>query len=69
MCCGHESGHGGKHRGHHDGDSCACGVHFRFGPAFWTEKEKITWLEEYLEDLQAEAKSIKERIAAQKGEE
>jgi hypothetical protein len=69
MCCGHESHHGGGHRGHHHGGSCACDGHADIGPCFWTKKEKIAWLEEYLKDFQDEVKSIEERIAALKGEE
>ena len=68
MCCGNKSHHSGRHRGCHHSDSCACGGHACIGPCFWSKKEKIAWLEEYLEDLQAEAKSIQERIAALKGE-
>jgi hypothetical protein len=68
MCCGSESHHGGWHRGHHHGGSCCCGGPFRFGPRFWTKKEKIAWLEEYLEGLREEAKAVDERIAALKGE-
>ncbi len=68
MCCEPESHHGGRHWRHHHGDSCGCGGHFRFGPRFWTKKEKIAWLEEYLESLQEEAKAVEERIAALKGE-
>ena len=69
MCCGSGSHHGGGHRGRHHSISCACHGHADIGPCFWTKSEKITWLEESLEDLQAEAKSIKERIAALKEEE
>ena len=69
MCCGSESHHGGGHRGHHHGGSCTCGELFGFGPRFWTKKEKIAWLEQYLEGLQEEANAVKERIAALKGEE
>ena len=68
MCCGSGSHYGGGHRGCHHNGSCACGGHADIGPCFWTKKEKIAWLEEYLEDLQAEVKSIKERITALKGE-
>ena len=64
MCCGHEGHHGGRHRGHHHGGSCCCGGHARPGPCFWTKKEKIAWLEEYLEGLREEAKAVEERIAA-----
>ena len=69
MCCGSESHHGGGHRGHHHGGSCTCGELFGFGPRFWTKKEKIAWLEQYLEGLQEEENAVKERIAALKGEE
>lgn len=69
MCCGHESHHGGRHRGHHHGGFCACGGHFRPGPCFWTKKEKIAWLEQYLEGLREEVKAVEERIAELKGEE
>jgi len=68
MCCGHESHHGGRYRGHHHGGFCTCGGPFPSGPPFWTEKEKTTWLEQYLEDLREEAKAVEERIAALKGE-
>jgi hypothetical protein len=69
MCCGTESHHGGGPWGHHRGCSCGCGGPFRFGPRFWTKKEKIAWLEEYLEGLQEEARAVEERIAALKEEE
>jgi hypothetical protein len=69
MCCGSENHHGGGHRGRHHSGSCACDGHADIGPCFWTKKEKIAWLEEYLEDVQAEVKSIKKRITALKGEE
>ena len=77
MCCETESHHGGRHhggrrRGHHGCDcgccGCGCGGHSRFERTFWTRDEKIAWLEEYLEDLQAEAKAVEERIAALKEE-
>lgn len=42
---------------------------FRFGPRFWTKKEKIAWLEQYLEGLREEVKAVEERIATLKGEE
>lgn len=61
-------GHGGYH-GHHGpaGGCCcgptACGPGFPFGRRFPTREERIAWLEEYLKDLQAEAKAVEERIA------
>ena len=69
MCCGHTSHRGGGHGGHHHGDPCTWGRHPDIEPCFWTTKEKIAWLEEYLEDLKAKAKSVEERIVALKGEE
>ncbi|MFC1975306.1 hypothetical protein ACFLXQ_02780 [Chloroflexota bacterium] len=72
MCCETESHRGGRHSGHHHGcrcGCCGCGCgHSRFGRTFWTKDEKIAWLEEYLEDVQAEAKAVEERIAALKKE-
>jgi hypothetical protein len=68
MCCEPGSHHGDWHWGHHRGDSCACGGHSRYGPCFWTEKEKIAWLEQYLEGLRKEAKAVEERIAEMKEE-
>jgi len=68
MCCGTESHHGGWYRGHCHGGSCSCGGPFRFGPRFWTKKEKIAWLEEYLEGLREEAKAVEEHIAEMKEE-
>lgn len=68
MCCGHEIRHGNKHQGHRHGGSCACGGQSYFGPAFWTQEEKVTWLEEYLAGLQEEVKTVKERIAVIKAE-
>ncbi len=35
----------------------------RFGRRFPTREERIAWLEEYLKELQAEAKAVEERIA------
>ena len=69
MCCGPEIHHGGWHWDYRHGGLCACGRPFHFGPRFWTKEEKITWLEQYLEGLQEEAKAVEERIAALKGEE
>lgn len=69
MCCGSESHHDAGHWGHHHGGSCCCGGHSHFGPRFWTEKEKVAWLEQYLEGLRKETQAVEERIAALKGEE
>lgn len=67
MCCGHESHYGARHRGHHHGGFCTCGGPFRSGPFFWTEKEKIASLQEYLKSLREEAKAVEERVAGLKG--
>lgn len=70
MSCGHGEHHGGY------GESCCCGEgpgpggHFgpdwRFRRRFPTREERIAWLEEYLQELQAEAKAVEERIAKMK---
>ncbi len=62
MCCGNENHQCGGHHESHQNCSCSCGGHDYSGPMFWTRDEKIAKLEEYLEGLQAEEKSIKERI-------
>jgi hypothetical protein len=69
MCCEPESHFGSWHQGHHHGGSCGCAAHSRFGPRFWTKKEKMAWLEQYLEGLQEEAQAVEERIGKLKGEE
>jgi len=69
-CCG---GHGGHRR--HDGRCCRGGEGRGGGPGapfrrhFPTREEQIAWLEEYLKELQAEAKGVEERIADLKGSE
>lgn len=75
MCCGSKGHHDSGHRGHHHGGRCECGCrcdcgcHGRMGPAFWTNEEKVAWLEERLESLREDVKTFEERIAALKGEE
>ena len=69
MCCGTGSHHGSWRWGHHHGGSCACGcAPSRMGSCFATGEEKISWLEQCLESLQAEAKAVEERITALKAE-
>jgi hypothetical protein len=41
----------------------AWGSGFTFRRRFPTREERIAWLEQYLKDLQAEAKAVEERIA------
>ena len=67
-------GHGGYHGHHGHGGGCCCGPAawgpgFPFGRRFPTREERIAWLEEYLKDLQAEAKAVEERIAELKAAE
>jgi len=51
-------------RGHDCGcGSMAWGSGFAFRRRFPTREERIAWLEQYLKDLQAEAKAVEERIA------
>jgi hypothetical protein len=74
-CGGHE------HHGHHEQGmnregchgGCNCGCHqphrgMRFNRHFVSREEVITRLEEYLKQLQAEAKGVEERIAEMKKE-
>ena len=70
MGCGHKGHHGGRHgHGHGHGGHWGCGAGgFRFGPCFATGEEKISWLEQYLGELQEEAKAVEERIAKLKEE-
>ena len=68
MCYGNESHPVGGQRGYYHRDSCGRGGHTDIGPCFWTKREKIAWLEEHLENLQVEVKSIEKRITALKEE-
>ena len=58
--CGHHSGPWARHAG---SCGCGCGGHSSFDPCFSTKEEKIEWLEQRLESIQAAAKGIEERIA------
>jgi len=69
-------GHGGDcgcgEHGHHDGCGCGCHQHhggMKFHRHFISREDIITRLEEYLKQLQAEAKGVEERIAEMKKEE
>jgi hypothetical protein len=69
-CChhgGHKHHHGRHHR--HHGDAC-CAGRGKGGPArgafqrrFFSREERIAELEQYLNDLQAEAKGVEEELA------
>jgi hypothetical protein len=78
-CGGHGHHHGGSHEernegyhghhehgGHHDG--CRCRCHHSHGGMgfhrhFISQEERIARLEDYLKQLQAEAKGVEEKIA------
>ena len=63
-CGGHE--HHGMYREWHHHGGCNCGCHrggMRFHRHFIPREELINQLEEYLKQLQAEAKDVEERIA------
>jgi len=70
--CGCWEGHFGPpmgHGEHHGGYGCCHtgngpGTHFQ--RRFPTREERIRRLEEYLKDLQAEAKAVEERLAEMK---
>ena len=68
-CGGHEQ-HGIDREWHHPvGCSCGCHQHHEgmgFHRHFISREEIITRLEEYLKQLQAEAKGVEERIAEMK---
>ena len=56
--CGHPAHHAVWGVGHH----CGCGAHgYPQQPA--TREESISQLEQYLKDLQAQAKALEERIS------
>ena len=68
-CGGHE--HQGMDRERHQHGGCSCGCHqhhggMRFHRHFISREEIIIRLEEYLKQLQAEAKGVEERIAEMK---
>ena len=61
-------GHGEHHRYHRHGGECRCGCGasepgLGFRRRFQTQEEEISRLEEYLRELQAEARAVEERIA------
>ena len=63
MMCGHDEQHG--HHGH-QGSECRCGCAGEghgFRRRFATREERIAQLQEYLEELHAEAQAVEEHIA------
>ena len=69
MCCRHDTHHEGGHNGPHFRGPSACDRHEDIRPCFWSKREKIAYLEEYLEDIKNKWKSVDERISALKEEE
>jgi len=65
--CHGDEGHWGKGTGRlhhrHGGEARGWGPGAPFRRHFPTREEQIAWLEEYLKELQAEAKGVEERIA------
>lgn len=68
-CCGgHRTQHGGCCCGGHDGQQgCGCDRPFGFVRRFSTKEEEAAPLEQYLNDLEAEAKAVRERLVELKG--
>ena len=69
-CGGHghhtDHGHGENQGRHHEGCNCGCHRHhggMGFHRRFISQEEIVSRLEEYLKQLQAEAKGVEERIA------
>lgn len=67
---GHNEDCGCGGHGHH-AEGCGCGCHqhhggMRFQRHFISQEEIISRLEEYLKQLQSEAKGVEERIAEMK---
>lgn len=56
-----QCGCGRGHARHHN--RCSCGGHAGFRRRFATKEEQIKDLESYLEELNSEAKAVKEKIA------
>jgi hypothetical protein len=57
--CGHHAGHGSTESSHHGGCCCTSGHGNRH---FFTQEEMIKHLEDYLKQLQSEAKGVEEHI-------
>jgi hypothetical protein len=55
-CCGRHSQH-----------DCGCGHPFRFHRWFSTKEEEAAALEDYLKELEAEAKGVQERLEQMRG--
>lgn len=71
MCEGHRGGGGPQSCscgcGGHSEHDCGCGHPFRFHRWFSTSEEEAAALEQYLKDLEAEAKGVQEHLAQMRG--
>jgi hypothetical protein len=70
-CGGHENHGMERELHHHAGCSCGCHQHqggLGFNRRFISREEVVNRLEEYLKQLQAEAKGVEDRIAELKKE-
>jgi hypothetical protein len=67
MCGGHRGWGGGAPcccAGGHWQHACCCGGHpFGFHRRFSTKEEEVAALEDYLKELEAEAKGVRQRLA------
>ena len=70
-CHGHQGHHGHHgHQGHHGHDTeshhgrggCCCHSGGHFGRHYYSKEEMISRLENYLEQLRAEAKGVEEHL-------
>ena len=60
--------HGCCHAEHHRQQGCGCGGHpFGFHRRFSAREEEEAALEQYLKDLEAEAKGVRERLTELRG--
>jgi len=63
----HHRHHGWGHAGHHQEQDCCGGHPFGFHRRFPAREEEQAELEQYLKDLEAEAKGVQERLAQLRG--
>jgi len=69
MCCSPSQAQHGQCHGHHGagGVQHGCGCHDGHSlRRMYSKQEELTKLESYLQDLQAEAKAVEERISGLK---
>jgi len=70
-CGGHHGWGGASHcccgSAGHPQHGCGCGGPFRFHRWFSTKEDETAALEQYLKDLEAEAKGVRERLEELRG--